>query len=282
MYPHNSSSISSSLFLPILLCSCVSFAAAQKHVGTSTPQWKLVWADEFDGRDGSPIDPTKWSFVTGGNGFGNKELESYTDRIENVRQKGGDLVIEARKQSYVGADGIPRDYTSARIESRGKFEHVYGRFEARIKLPVGKGMWPAFWMLGNDIKTAGWPACGEIDIMENIGDPARVYGTLHGPGYSGSRGIQGHMDITTTDSEFHIYAVEWSPGKIAFSRDGVVYATRTPKDLPAGAAWVYDHPFFILLNLAVGGQWPGNPDASTSFPQRMLLDYVRVYAREAK
>jgi beta-glucanase (GH16 family) len=154
-----------------------------------------------------------------------------------------------------------------------------------MKLPRGKGMWPAFWMLGNDIKSKGWPACGEIDIMENIGDPSRVYGTLHGPGYSGSHGIQGHYDLPRNvgaDSAFHVYAVNWSPGKIVFSMDGVVYATRTKQDLPEGTSWVYDHPFFILLNLAVGGLWPGNPDPSTVFPQQMLIDYVRVYEPESK
>ncbi|GAC1415317.1 MAG: glycoside hydrolase family 16 protein [Acidobacteriaceae bacterium] len=265
-----------------LLSSMSPYAGGQNQPPTLVPGWKLVWADEFDGKDGSPVDPARWSVVTGGKGFGNKELETYTDRSENIRQQDGNLVIEARKESWTGADGIPRDYTSARIESRGKFEHLYGRFEARMKLPIGKGMWPAFWMLGEDINTQGWPRCGEIDIMENIGDPGRIYGTLHGPGYSGSHGIQGHTEVATIDSDFHIFTVDWSPGEIAFSRDGAVYATRTPKDLPAGTAWVYDHPFFILLNFAVGGLWPGDPDPSTVFPQKMLIDYVRVYEREPK
>jgi beta-glucanase (GH16 family) len=247
----------------------------------STEQgWKLVWADEFNGKDGSGIDLSKWTVVTGGKGFGNRELESYTGRPDNLRQEHGNLIIEARKEPYSGDDGIARGYTSARIESRGKFEQLYGRFEARMKLPTGKGMWPAFWLLGNDIKTAGWPKCGEIDIMENIGDPSRIYGTLHGPGYSGSHGIQGHTDATSgagVDSVFHVYAVDWSPGKIVFSLDGVPYATRTKQDLPEGTTWVYDHPFFLLLNFAVGGLWPGNPDASIKFPQQLLVDYVRVY-----
>ncbi|GAC1651223.1 MAG: glycoside hydrolase family 16 protein [Acidobacteriaceae bacterium] len=257
-------------------------ATAQKQSAPSSPGWKLVWADEFNGKNRDRVDPAKWSVVTGGKGFGNKELETYTDRTENIRQEDGNLVIEARKESWTGTDGILRDYTSARIESRAKFDHLYGRFEARMRLPTGKGMWPAFWMLGNDINTNGWPRCGEIDIMENIGDPARIYGTLHGPGYSGSHGIQGHTDVSTMDSSFHIYAIDWSPGQIVFSRDGAVYAKRTPQDVPEGAAWVYDHPFFILLNLAVGGLWPGNPDASTLFPQKMLIDYVRVYEREPR
>jgi beta-glucanase (GH16 family) len=244
-----------------------------------------VWGDEFNGENGSGIDQEKWSVVTGGKGFGNNELESYTGRSENLRQEGGNLVIEARREPYTGTDGITRDYTSARIESRGKFDQLYGRFEARMKLPAGKGMWPAFWMLGNNVKSQGWPRCGEIDVMENIGDPVRIYGTLHGPGYSGSHGIKGQADLPrggTVNRDFHVYAVEWSPGKISFSVDGAVYATHTKQDLPEGTAWVYDHPFFLLLNLAVGGFWPGNPDASTPFPQQMLVDYVRVYQREAK
>lgn len=265
-----------------LFSTVAGYAGGQRKPAAPIPGWKLVWADEFDGKDGSPVDPTKWSVVTGGKGFGNNELETYTDRTENIRQQDGNLVIEARKESWVGTDGISRDYTSARIESRGKFDRLYGRFEARMKLPAGKGMWPAFWMLGDDINTKGWPRCGEIDIMENIGDPAHIYGTLHGPGYSGSHGIQGHTDVTTIDSDFHIYAVDWSPGQIAFSRDGAVYATRKPQNLPDGTSWVYDHPFFILLNLAVGGLWPGNPDTSTVFPQRLLIDYVRVYEHESK
>lgn len=257
--------------------------AAQAPASPVPAGWRLVWADEFDQKDGSTIDPSKWSVVLGGKGFGNKELESYTDRSENLRQEHGNLVIEARREPYTGADGVARDYTSARIETRGKFEQTYGRFEARMKLPTGKGMWPAFWLLGGDIKAAGWPGCGEIDIMENIGDPTRIYGTLHGPGYSGSHGISAHTDVAQdqpVDSNFHIYSVEWSPEKIVFSVDGVAYATRTKDDLPAGTTWVYNHPFFILLNLAVGGLWPGYPDATTRFPQQMLVDYVRVYQPE--
>jgi beta-glucanase (GH16 family) len=245
-------------------------------------KWQLVWSDEFNGPDGSGVDPQKWTVITSGNGFGNDELEYYTGRPENLQQRGGNLVMEARQEPYTGADGISRNYTSARIESRGKFEQQYGRFEARMKLPLGKGLWPAFWLLGSDVKSRGWPACGEIDIMENIGNPSWVYGTLHGPGYSGSHGIQGHTLLPqgqAVNSEFHTYAVDWSPERLTFSIDGVVYQTRTPQELPKGTTWVYDHPFFLLLNLAVGGKWPGNPDEGTKLPQQMLIDYVRVYKR---
>jgi beta-glucanase (GH16 family) len=254
--------------------------AGRSEAVTPQPAGKLVWSDEFNGADGAGLDPAKWTVLTGGNGWGNDELEYYTARPENLRQEGGNLVIEARKEAYTGPDGVAREYTSGRMETRGKFEQKYGRFEARMKLPVGKGIWPAFWMLGNDIKTRHWPGCGEIDILETIGDPSRIYGTLHGPGYSGGHGIQGRTTLPegqAVNTAFHVYAVDWSPELIKISVDGVVFATRTPKDLPEGTTWVYDHPFFVLLNFAVGGKWPGNPDASTQFPQKVLVDYVRVY-----
>ena len=152
---------------------------------TPAPGWTLSWSDEFNGRDGSSPDPSKWVVETGGNGFGNRELEYYTSRPQNVQIKGGSLVITVAKETYTGPDRVTRSYTSARLKTKGKFDQAYGRFEARIKIPRGQGMWPAFWMLGNDFDQAGWPGCGEIDIMENIGkEPAIVHGTIHGPGYS--------------------------------------------------------------------------------------------------
>jgi beta-glucanase (GH16 family) len=245
--------------------------------------WKLVWSDEFDGPDGSAVDPKRWSFETGGNGWGNQELETYTSRTENAHVQAGALWITARKETFKGADGITRDYTSARLVSKGLFEHAYGRYEANIQIPRGQGIWPAFWMLGNDIGAKGWPTCGEIDIMENIGrEPTIVHGTIHGPGYSGGAGISAPDSLPSKApfaDAFHVYAVEWTPTSIAFSVDGAVYATRVPADLPSGAKWVYDHPFFLLLNVAVGGGWPGAPDATTSFPQIMKVDWVRVYDR---
>jgi len=245
--------------------------------------WTLVWSDEFNGPDGSLPDSSKWVMETGGKGWGNNELETYTNRAVNAQQKGGNLVITAQKETYKGADGISRDYTSARLKTQGLFDHQFGKIEARIKIPFGQGMWPAFWMLGNDIATVGWPTCGEIDIMENIGkEPAIVHGTIHGPGYSGDKGIGSPYSLTSGRfaDDFHVYAVEWEPNQIRFYVDGHLYATRTPADLPAGAKWVYNHNFFIILNLAVGGGWPGNPDATTVFPQQMLVDYVRVYEKK--
>ena len=243
--------------------------------------YTLVWFDEFNQRDGSKPDPAKWRFATGGNGWGNKELEFYTSRRKNARIWHGNLEIVARKETYKRR-GVTREYTSARLNTFGKFDQTYGRFEARIKIPYGQGIWPAFWMLGADEKTNHWPECGEIDIMENIGrEPGIVHGTIHGPGYSGGKGIGSPYPLSNGHfaDDYHVYAVEWEPEQIRFYVDSHLYATRMPSDLPPGTKWVYDHPFYILLNLAVGGQWPGNPDATTTFPQTMFVDYVRVYSR---
>jgi beta-glucanase (GH16 family) len=247
------------------------------------PRWRLVWDDEFSGRNGSAPNSAKWVHDIGGNGWGNQELEYYTDRLENAHIAHGKLVITARREHYTGADGVSRDYTSARLKTLGLFAQQYGRIEARIKIPRGQGMWPAFWMLGVNFGQGGWPNCGEIDIMENIGkEPSIVHGTIHGPGYSGANGIGAPYSLpggARFADRFHVYAVEWEPGVIRFSVDKTVYKTITPADLPPGKQWAFDQPFFILLNLAVGGSWPGNPDSTTHFPQQMLVDYVRVYQR---
>ena len=245
--------------------------------------WKLVWSDEFNGKENAPIDSTRWTAQVGGNGWGNQELEYYTNRIDNAYQSHGSLVIKAIKEGYTGADKVTRDYTSARLTTSRKFSAKYGRFEARIKIPYGQGLWPAFWLLGDDIDSTHWPASGEIDIMENIGrEPAIIHGTIHGPGYSGDKGPTSSYSLTNSQrfaDSFHIFAIEWEPEVIRFYCDGILYKTRTPADLPAGSKWVYDHSFFIILNVAVGGSWPGNPDTTTVFPQTMLVDYVRVYQR---
>jgi len=264
-------------------CTLASFAGAQAASPPGPPAWKLVWSDEFNGPDGSAVDASKWVSETGGGGWGNNELEYYTNRLANAFQQAGNLVIKVLAEKYAGADGITRNYTSARLKTHGRFSQTYGRFEARIKIPRGQGIWPAFWMMGDDIDKRGWPDGGEIDIMENIGkEPALVHGTIHGPGYSGAQGISAPYGLpgdARFADDFHIYAVEWEPNTIRFYVDDTVYATRTPADLPKGTKWVYDHPFFVLLNVAVGGGWPGDPDATTVFPQTMLVDYVRVYER---
>lgn len=235
----------------------------------ASARWRLVWSDEFNG---AVLDTTKWTYDVGGTGWGNNEDEFYTKELTNVRVEDGNLVIEAKEQSY-----YLHDYTSGRIKTQGLASWTYGRIEARIKIPIGQGVWPAFWMLGEDITTNAWPRCGEIDIMENIGsEPNTIYATLHGPGYSGGNGI-GHsfkLDRIVSD-DFHVFAVDWLPGEIHWYVDDVLYKTITKGDVPG--QWVYDHPFFIILNVAVGGNWPGDPNPATAFPQQMLVDYVRVY-----
>jgi beta-glucanase (GH16 family) len=276
------------VWLAVILFSgvCVNstYAAAQTAgAQAATREWKLVWSDEFNGPNGSAVDSSKWVSESGGGGWGNNELEYYTTRRENAFQQDGNLVIKVLQEKYTGPDDATRNYTSARLKTLGKFSQTYGRFEARIKIPRGQGIWPAFWMLGNDIAKPGWPTCGEIDIMENIGkEPALVHGTIHGPGYSGEHGIGAPYALPSGQAfadDFHVYAVEWEPNTIRFYVDDHLYTTRTPADLPKGAKWVYDHPFFLLLNVAVGGGWPGNPDSTSVFPQTMLVDYVRVYER---
>jgi beta-glucanase (GH16 family) len=243
--------------------------------------WTLSWSDEFDA--GSRPDESRWVYDLGGGGWGNQELQTYTSRADNAVLRDGALVITVRAERFTGADGIARDYTSARLKTKDRFAQTYGRFEARIQVPRGQGMWPAFWMLGVDIDAAGWPQCGEIDIMENIGrEPTTIHGTLHGPGYSGGSGPSGASqspDGRPFSDAFHVFAVEWEPAEIRWYLDGRQYFSRKSSDLPAGARWVFDHDFFLLLNVAVGGSWPGNPDSTTTFPQEMKVDYVRAYRR---
>lgn len=241
-----------------------------------TPSWKLVWSDDFNGSSGSLPDASKWNMETGSGH--NQELQYYTNRPENVSLDGqGHLVIHARKEEYQG-----RHYTSARLNTAGKFEQGYGRFEARIKIPTGQGIWPAFWMLGANLKHGvKWPDCGEIDIMENIGSrPTMNNFALHGPGYSGAHDINHeHYAPVRLSDDFHVYAAEWEPSAVRFYLDDVMTASFSTADIPNGYKWVYDHPFYLVLNVAVGGQFPGNPDHTTKFPQEMVVDYVRVYQR---
>ncbi len=235
----------------------------------------LIWEDDFEGPAGSLPDPTKWRFDIGTD-WGNAQLEYDTDRPENVSLDGqGHLAIIARKENYRG-----RQYTSGRINTRDLFEHTYGRFEARIRLPIGKGIWPAFWLLGANFDEVGWPECGEIDIMEYRGqEPHIVLGSIHGPGYSGGNALGNRFRLSqgTFNDDFHVFAIEWNPSSITWYVDGVAYQTLETRDLPDGARWVFDHPFFIILNVAVGGHFVGPPDSTTAFPQTMLVDWVRVY-----
>ncbi len=239
----------------------------------------VTFEDNFDGPAGAPVDGGKWLTETGDN-VNNHERQYYTNSTSNAALDGqGNLVITARRENpanYQCWYGTC-EYTSARLNTSGRFTQTYGHYEARIRMSHGQGMWPAFWMLGEDIGGVGWPRCGEIDIMENVGfEPSQVHGTLHGPGYSGSGGIGAGYSIDGAFADdFHTFAVDWSPNRIVWSVDGNVYQTRTPADLN-GNQWVFDKPFFLILNLAVGGYWPGDPDGSTPFPNTLVVDYVRV------
>lgn len=247
--------------------------------------WQLIWADEFTQADGTSPDSSKWGFDVGGGGWGNNQQEYDTARTNNARIEGGNLVIEARQENYMG-----RNYTSARMLTKGKWAWTYGRMEARIKLPRGQGIWPAFWTLGANIDGVGWPACGEIDIMENIGkasnnEQGKIYGTIHGPqgggDYNGGAGVGSSYTLpggAKYADDFHVFAIEWTTNQIKWFMDDLQYFTATPANLPGGSSWPFSQPQFILLNLAVGGNWPGYPDGTTVFPQQMLVDYVRVYA----
>lgn len=234
----------------------------------------ITLQEEFD-VDGA-LNDSIWGYEegTGDNGWGNNELQHYTNRADNVVIEDGMLKITAIKEAYEGAE-----YTSARLLTKGKFEQQYGRVEARIKLPSGKGLWPAFWMLGSNFDVVGWPQCGEIDIMENKGsEPTIVAGSLHGPGYSGGNPVTKQFQLTNDrfENDFHIFGIEWTKDYVNHYVDGVLYNHIIRDDVPG--EWVFDQPFYIILNLAVGGNFDGAPTDATIFPNQMLVDYVRVYA----
>jgi beta-glucanase (GH16 family) len=241
-------------------------------------KWKLVWADEFNG---TQIDPAKWKFEVNGKGGGNGEMQYYTDRSQNASVEDGHLTITARKEEYQGPDG-KRSYTSARLISKGLGDWEYGRFEARIKMPKGKGMWPAFWMMPTAEAYGIWPLSGEIDIAEVIGqEPNIVYGTLHygdkwpNNVHSGDKYILPNGDFS---DDFHVFAIEWQEGEIRWYVDGHLYDTQTQwRTASAPFPAPFNQQFYFVLNVAVGGAWPGPPNAATVFPQKMEVDYVRVY-----
>jgi beta-glucanase (GH16 family) len=240
--------------------------------------WQLTWSDEFNGASGDSPDAAKWSYDigTGANGWGNRELEYYTNRPKNISMDGnGNLLITALKENYLSAT-----YTSARIKTKGILEQKYGRFEARLKTPFGQGLWPAFWMLGSNVDTATWPLCGEIDIMELRGQtPNIIQSTIHGPGYSGNDGISATNGLFNSryDNQFHVFAVEWDENKLDFFVDDYLFKRIQKSDVESKGQWVFDNPFFLILNVAVGGNFVGDPNTLTPFPQTMTVDYVRVY-----
>lgn len=265
------------LVMTSMLTGLVVSCSAPESMVSPTPieapaGWHMVWHDEFDG---TAIDPANWTFDLGAGGWGNGEAEYYTARPENARLENGLLVIEARQEKYEGSY-----YTSARLKTQGLQQFQYGRIEARLKVPSGKGFWPAFWLLGSDFNGNNWPDCGEIDIMEYIGrEPDLIFGTLHGPGYSGALGFSkwNRQKFNIAD-DFHTYAIEWEPDEIRWYFDGEHYFTVTRTDI-GDRKWVFDHPFFIILNLAVGGQLAGIVGLDTKFPSQYYVDYVRVYQR---
>lgn len=271
--------------LVFLLISITFVLGSCENNNFNADNWKLIWSQEFDD---SVIDRNVWNFEIGNGhskgipGWGNNELEYYTDG-ENAYIQNGILVIEARKEGRRDAYGT-YNYTSSRMTTQGKFEVKYGRIEVRAKFPYGKGLWPAVWMLGSDIGSVGWPNCGEIDIVEFLGhEPTKVHGTVHGPGYSGGNSISGSYELTDPDftEDFHTFGIIWDEEKIDFYVDDYVYYTVSKMYvLSRGYSWVFDKPFFIIVNLAVGGNWPGYPDENTQFPAKMYIDYIRVWQKE--
>ena len=270
------------------LSNCADSSTAPKQSDTDNvipePEgWELVWHDEFNG---DAVDLTKWEYEVNADGGGNNELQYYTDRSQNSGVLDSVLVIQALKETYTGPEGT-RQYTSARLRTKYKGDWKYGRFDIRAKLPYGKGLWPAIWMLPTDWVYGGWAASGEIDIMELIGhEPQKVYGTLH---YGGAFPNNVHsgdsytLPVGNFSTDFHIFTLEWDSTQIRWYVDGTFYQMQnswysTGGEYPAP----FDQRFHLILNVAVGGNWPGNPDNSTVFPQRMEVDYVRVYRRSEK
>ncbi len=244
-------------------------------------QWQLVWSDEFNG---TKLDYTKWAAEENAHGGGNGELQFFVERPENVRIENGNLVIEARKEAF-SQSGQTRQFTSARIRTKYRADWKYCRVEVRAKLPAGRGIWPAIWMLPTEDKYGGWASSGEIDIMELVGhEPNTVHGTLHYGGkwpknaHTGKPFVLSHGNFA---DDFHVFAMEWEAGAIRWYVDGELYQTQAKWHSDGGAFPApFDQPFYLILNISVGGQWPGPPDAKTSFPQRMLVDYIRVYQRK--
>jgi beta-glucanase (GH16 family) len=242
------------------------------NTGYSTPEtypgYTLVWSDEFSG---TTFDATAWNQEIGNNNGNNHELQYYTNSPKNTFVSEGNLIIEARNESYSGFD-----YTSGRMNTQSKKAFKYGRIDIRAKLPVGKGIWPALWMLGTNISSVSWPACGEIDIMELVGTyPGRVFSTLHWRNAAGAHASYGlNYNLTSGDfsQQFHVFSIIWTQDNIKSYVDDNLYFTMTTKDIPA-----FNAEQFFIFNVAVGGDWPGSPDASTTFPQRMFVDYVRMF-----
>ena len=256
--------------------------AVQVNAENADTASSTLFFDGFDGPAGAFPDAGKWHFAKGGNGWGNNELETYTRRPDNAALDGaGNLDIVARHETYTGDDGITRNYTSARLTTVNTFSFQYGTAVARIRVPSGRGLWPAFWSLGTNRGSVGWPLCGEMDVMENRGDqPSTAHATVHAA-RKGARTVPWTSSTatdaaTTLSSDFHTYGLVWGPGAMAMTLDGRTYFTLSASDLSSALLWNFNHPFFLLLNLAVGGNTAGPPDDTTPFPAVMAVDYVQV------
>lgn len=265
----------------ILLAAGLLFVGHSASTTTPVNKWRLVWADEFN-YTGLP-DPAKWGYDVGGHGWGNKELQYYTDkRKENARVENGSLIIEARRDAWEG-----HEYTSARLVSKGKGDWTYGRFEVKAKLPSGRGTWPAVWMLPSTKTYGGWPDGGEIDIMEHVGsDPDVVHASVHTKAYHHSIKTQktANIHVHSARSQFNVYAVEWTPEEIrGFVNEQHFFTFNNERPTNPAAdhkQWPFDKPFHLLLNVAVGGTWGGAEGVDqTIWPQRLEIDYVRVYQK---
>jgi beta-glucanase (GH16 family) len=258
------------------------YKAHTTHSRVASAHKRLIWSDNFTGPAGASPDPSKWSFDEGGAGWGDNELQYFTSRPSNATLNGkGDLLITARREKYIGPDGVARGYTSARLQTFNTFQFTYGLMEARIRPASGKGLLSAFWSLGNEAyaEPNGWPASGEIDTMEVLGRaPRAVFGTIHGPWRWAPSGVGTTLrSPVPLTKAFHTYGVRWSPNEIDFLLDGRIYKTLRPSDLRPRSKWPFQHPFFLLLNLAVGGDFARRPSSTTHFPARMVVDWVRVW-----
>jgi beta-glucanase (GH16 family) len=256
----------------LLLCGAAPSRAQQR---------RLVLSEDFNGPAGARPRATRWNYDLGGGGWGNRELEYYTRSPRNAALDGhGHLVISARAEPRTDSEGQTWDYTSARLQTRGRFEFEHGLVEARIRVPAGAGLLPAFWMLGDDAyEPGGWPGSGEIDAMEILGShPETLVGSVHGPWPAAPSGLHASArSPAPLSAGFHVYGVSWSRERVTFLLDGVAYRAMTPADLPPGSTWPFERPNFLVLDVAVGGNWPGWPSPSTRFPARMLVDWVRVW-----
>ena len=240
--------------------------------------WEIVWYDEFDS---TSLDMNKWSYEVGGHGFGNNELQFYTNDTSNVFTKEGVLHIRAKFEAAgIGESTNLRNFSSARLRTLGKGDWKYVRIDVKAKLALGQGIWPAIWMLPTDWTYGNWPKSGEIDIMEHVNLENRFLGTVHSESQHGSNGVGGEIEVQGLNENFHDYSLEWDSDQMSFAFNDSIFFTLNKADYTDDEEhWPFDQPFFLILNLAVGGNWPGSPNSSTEFPSKFFINYVRVYEK---